>query len=438
MSFLRKAALVNSAELLCLGLGVIQTIVLGRVLGPAGVGQYHVIRSALMLTAQLCCLGFPLSFLYHSQHDPENTKKYLMNTIWSMLFLGAVAGGVVVLLVLSKTDYFGLLPRFALVGVGLYVPILLSQLIARNTLLIRIEARRLSVIRVLSVAGGLAMILVFYTAGMLRVPQALLGLVLAALTGSLAGWIWAGKYLDASQKPSWKTIRRLGSMGIRLGWADLMILVNAQVNILIVKYLLTGFEDVGYFSRALVIAMLAVVAGQAVLPLLFSQWASFPEQRIPAHVEKVMRFASTISIIMIFGILFFGRWMVLLLWGARFLPAVVPMMILVPGAVLYLLSRTLMMLLGSRGAPELSSLSLLAGIIVNVVLSFLLIPQIGISGAAWASTWSNIVLLLLLAFIVKKKYKVRFAHCFGLNRSDMASIMKELRSKAGTDSPPQA
>jgi O-antigen/teichoic acid export membrane protein len=426
MSLLRKALLVNGTEFVCLGLSIVQAAILARVLGPAGIGQYDLIRSALILAPQLCCFGFPLSFLYHSQHDPENTKKYLMNTMCSILFVSIIGGVTLPLVVLFKKDYFGFVPWFALISIGLYVPILLAGMTARNILLIKIEARKLALMRILSVLGGLALILGFYAFGSLGVSQALLCFIFAAFVNMLVGWTWTRRQVDLSVKPSWKTSWQLGSMGIRLSWVDLMVLLNAQVNILIVKYLLANFESVGYFSRALRIAMLAVLAGQAVLPLLFSRWASFPEERVSTHVEKVMRFASTISITMIFGTLFFGKWIVLLLYGARFLPAVVPMMILVPGAVLYLLSKTLVMLLGSRGAPELSALSLLIGIIVNVALSFLLIPLIGISGAAWASTISNILLLLLLMLIVRKKYKIELMNCLCVNRKDVEGISKSL------------
>jgi O-antigen/teichoic acid export membrane protein len=427
---LRKAILVNSAEFVCLGFSVVQAAILARVLGPARIGQYDLIRSVMMLAPQICCFGFPLSFLYHSQHYPENTKKYLMNTIWSVLFLSIIGGVTLFLVVLFKKDYFGFVPWFALIGIGFYVPILLAAMTARNVLLIKIEARKLSLTRILSVLGGLALILVFYAFGLLRVPQALLCFIFAAFVGMVVGWTWTWRKVDISVKPSWKTSRQLGIMGIRQSWVDLMVLVNAQLNILIIKYLLDNFESVGYFSRGLRIGMLAVLAGQAILPLLFSRWASFPKEGLSAHVEKVMRFASTVSIFMILGILLFGKWMILLLYGREFLPALYPMKVLVPGAVLYLLSRALIYLLGSRGMPEISALMLFIAAIVNAMLSFLLIPRIGILGAASAFTCANVVLLLLLALIVRKKYKVSIKNCLFLTRSDIGSISRSLFHRA--------
>ena len=107
MSLLRKAILVNSTVFAGLALGVLQISILSRVLGPVGVGQYAIVLSALVTGAQLCCLGLPISFLYHSQHDREYMQTYLMNAIWATLFLSILGGLCLVVLILTLPGYFG-------------------------------------------------------------------------------------------------------------------------------------------------------------------------------------------------------------------------------------------------------------------------------------------------------------------------------------------
>ena len=171
-----------------------------------------------------------------------------------------------------------------------------------------------------------------------------------------------------------------------------------------------------------------VVAGQAITPLLFSRWAAISEEKLAANVEKALRFAGTVAVVIVAGILLTGKWLVLILYGREFLPAVVPMMILVPGAALYLISRSLLYLLGSRGKPELSAATLLASVAINVFFCWLLIPKIGVIGAACALTIGNIVLLVLLILIVRKRYKVRLMQCVCLRRADIKSIFDSLCS----------
>jgi O-antigen/teichoic acid export membrane protein len=433
MSLFRKALLVNSAQFVCIAIGVGQNIILTRVLGPAGIGQYAVIQSVLTLAALVCCLGVPLSFLYHCQHDPDNTKEYLVNALWLLVSLGLIGGAVLVALLFTQTGYFGVLPGYALIAAFVHMPLALWQVLARNGLLIKIEARRLSIMRLVRETASIFLVLLFLGIGILDVPQAILCFVVACFVSAVLAWNWIRDLKDLSIRPSLGVCRKLILMGIRLNWADLMVLVNSQVSIFMVRYLLTDFEQVGFFSRGLRLAMLAVTASQAVLPLLFSRWAAFPQEHLAGHVEKVMRFASSIALAAIAFLMLAGKWVILTMYGREFLPAVKPMMILVPGTLLYLLSRILMQLLHSRGQPELSVIVLFAAALVNVVLCWLLVPVLGITGAAWAAMCCNILLLLSLTFIVKREYEVQIKRCLVLNRKDILSIIEQFRSRSVRD-----
>lgn len=426
MSLLRKAILVNSTEFVCLGIGLAQTIILTRVLQPAGIGQYSLLTSTLMLAAQLSCLGFPISFLYHSQRNRDKASEYLMNTIWATLFLGIVSGIAVAVLVYYGAGYFGPIPWFALLGMGLYIPIVLQGAVARNCLLIQIEARKLSFMRLFATIGTFSLVLILWISGVLDTGQAILCFVSVAFFRAGIGWYLMRERVNFSIKPTWTVSHTLGIMGIRQYWADVMVLLNSTLNIMIIKLLVDDFESLGYFSRGLRIAMLMVTAAQAIFPMLYSRWASLPDDKLTRHVEKVMRFTSTVSVIIVAAILLGGKWLIILMYGWEFLPAVKPMMILLPGTVLYLISRILMRLLGSRGSPEWSAIALLGGALINATLCFALIPTMGIAGAALASTAGNIGLLITLTIVVTKKYQVVLPRCLWLNRNDWKDIRTQL------------
>lgn len=429
MSFLRKAFLVNSSAFVCLVLGIVQTVVLTRVLGPSGIGQYALIRNALILGAQLFSLGVPLSLLYHSQHYSENREKYLVNATWSMLLFGAVGGFALSVLFASKQNYFGPIPKYMLILIGFCVVMFLLANIARNTLLIRIEARKLSLINPIAISITIILVLSLWALGFMNVPQAVLCFICMEFVRMVLGWGWIRKYVNFSILPSLKILRQLVFMGIRQNWPDIVMLTNTMLNAFIIKYLLGDFESVGFFTRGQRVAMLIFTAGRSVLPLLFSKWASLSEDKLNLTVEKVMRFATTIGVIMIVVILLTGKWIIILMYGREFLPAVKPMMILLPGAVLYLLSRALMGLLGSRGVPELSAMVLLLSAVVNAIFCWFLIPLMGIAGASWAFTTGSVILLLALILIVRKRHRVRVKNCLWLNKNDVKGIMKSLLQK---------
>src|SRR3990172_5539249 len=135
MAFFRKAILVNGATLLGLVIRLGQTVILTRVLGPAGIGQYSLVSSIVMLAAQMCTLGFPASLLYSCQHDPANRRRYTMEALWATLVLGLI--GTVVLAVVTKTQggYFGPFSWTACAIGASYVLVTPLSGITRNNLL---------------------------------------------------------------------------------------------------------------------------------------------------------------------------------------------------------------------------------------------------------------------------------------------------------------
>lgn len=426
MSLLRKAALVNISTFIGILFGVLQTVIVTRVLGPEGVGRYSLVLAALMLTAQLFSFGLPLSYLYYSQHDRPNNRKYLMNVFWAVLVSGLAGGAGLCWVLYKHSSYFGLYPFWVYLIIVFYIPIAVQSAVARNDLMIEIQARRLSLMTLATSIGHVLLVVLFYAAGLLSVNQAILCFCLMSLVRLVMGGFWMKEKLSFDILPDWRTIWDLLLMGIRQSWADLAVLVNSKISLLVIRYVLDDFAQVGYFSRGQQIALLVVTAGQAVLPMLFSRWASLSAEKLPDHVERVLRFGFTVVLCMIAGLLIFGKWILLILYGREFLPALKPMLILMPGTGLYLISRALTQLLGGRGRPEISAGILLGTALLTAGLSFILTSMWSIVGAALAQLLGNLVLLALLLIVVKKLFGVHILRSFFINRRDVEIIYKQL------------
>ena len=426
MAFLRKAILVNGSAIVGIGFSVVQTVILTRVLGPDGIGRYSLVQGALMLAAQLFSFGFPLSYLYHSQHNRRFNQKYLMNAFWLILFSGLIGGLILAFLMYCKQHYFGSYPFWIYLVVVVYMPVVIHSAVLRNDLMIDIQAKRLSLMKLSTVIGHVLIVLCFYLLGLLNVNQAILAFFFMALIRFVMGGVWSYKKLDFNIFPDAKTSKELFLMGIRQSWADLAVLVNGKISLLVIKFVMDDFGEVGYYSRGQRIAMLLVIASQAVLPLLFSRWAAIAEEKLAENVQRVLRVSFAMVAVMIAGILIFGKWILLVLYGSEFLSALSPMMILVPGAGLYLVSRTLMQLLGSRGRPEVSAGVLLVSSTLTVILSFILTSIWSIKGAAVAELTGNIVLLTLLLYIVSRIYNINLSKSLLVTKNDLKGIYRQL------------
>ncbi len=426
MSFFRKALLVNVTALVSFVIRLVQSIVLTRFLGPTGIGQYAVVCAAIMLGSQISALGFPIAFLYYSQHDAKQTQVYQTHAIWAGLSLGLLGGVILGVLLLWRESYFGALSHMSVGAMSLYAVCMILAGIGRNTLLRRVESKRLSSMTLASSLGSLILIGLLAWTGQLTVGAALICLTLMQMIRLSVAWFWVGPTVDWQIKLRLDVMIKLGKMGLRQGGVDILVLLNSTLNIMIIKAMMSDFDQIGYFSRGMQIAMLVVTASQAVLPVLFSRWASLQESQLTEHFERVFRIVTTFSLLVLVGILVLAKPLVLLLFGQEFMPAVAPMMLLLPGTMLYLLGRVVIQFLGSRGVPEVSYVTLLISCVTNALLSWILIPRFGIHGAAIASSVGNVVLLLILLCVMVTRFKVRLIRCLCLSLQDCRSITRQL------------
>jgi O-antigen/teichoic acid export membrane protein len=438
MAFFRKAILVNTATLASLAIQMALTVIVTRVLGPAGIGQYSLVTSALMLSAQICTLGFPVSLLYYCQHDPDGRKVYTVNGIWATAVLGGLGTLVLGLATRTCADYFGALSWLAC-GIGsLYVLLTPLSGIARNHLMCDLAARKLSLMAVVSMVAPLPLACALAAVHRLDVTTALLCFIVTPLVRLALGAWWMRNEVDWRIRPQAGTMHKLVLMGVRLSSVDVLVLLNSTFSLMILKALDPSFDDLGHFSRGQQLAMAVVTASQAVLPLLFSRWAALPEDQLTRHVELVLRFLATFSAIIIGALMLASKTLVLALYGHAFLPAVVPMMILLPGTLFFLLAKVATQFLGSRGLPELSIGMLVLGAVVNAGLSWLLIPWMGIRGAAVAATLGNLVLLASLLATLKIRFGVRLSRCLWLTVPDCRGIVKQLHWNGSRVREPQS
>jgi O-antigen/teichoic acid export membrane protein len=117
----------------------------------------------------------------------------------------------------------------------------------------------------------------------------------------------------------------------------------------------------------------------------------------------------------------FGPRLVRFVYGSQFADAGVALRLIIPGVVAYSVVAVLSRYLSGRGRPGTGTLILLLGLATNVVANLILVPRLGILGAALASSLSyGLTALVMLAVFVRVSGR-GVAETLIVRRSDVAA-----------------
>jgi O-antigen/teichoic acid export membrane protein len=155
---------------------------------------------------------------------------------------------------------------------------------------------------------------------------------------------------------------------------------------------IAGSEQTGHYKAALVVAEFLWFAPFAVQLLLLqgsSQlWSTNQVDRITRIAGQVTRYTVLLTLLLMLGIAALANEFVGLYFGAEFAPAVVPLLLLLPGALGFAVVRPILAI--GQGRGELRVLIVATGVAAgaNLLLNVVLIPLYGMYGAAVATSVS--------------------------------------------------
>lgn len=166
-------------------------------------------------------------------------------------------------------------------------------------------------------------------------------------------------------------------------------------------------EVVGYYNAAIkiktILVTLVTSLGTVLLPRLSYYYEQGKEKEFLSLVSKAFSFVLLFSIPCCIYFSVYARPVVEFLSGPGYLPAVAPMIILMPTIVFIGLSNiTGIQVLVPTGKEILVLRSVILGAIVDFLLNLLLIPGLGASGAAIGTLCAEFAVTLLQFWYLRK------------------------------------
>jgi O-antigen/teichoic acid export membrane protein len=419
---LRLNLLGEAASLL---LGFVGSILLARLLGPADRGLLALMLSVVTFTYALVSLGLPISVEYHAKRAAAGAL--VGNTLAYAAALAALLVPAFWFLREPIADMFargGGGETWVLVGV--LVPLTFLQWTSANQLSGDLRFGAFNALFAASRAMYLIVVILLLTVAGLGVSAGLLATIagsLVMIAGGL-GILLRGAELRFDRG----LLKNLARYGARLQVGSLFQLLGTRLDLFVLQ-LFRPLSQVGYYVVAQVVAELVTRLASAfqssVLPLVASETQGDRQSRTTA---VALRHHGILAGAGIVAIAIFGPLLILFGFGSEFGPAIVPMLILLPGLWFLGAGTVVVADLSGRGRPGTASLLSAVTVVVTVALDFALIPPFGVRGAAIASTLAYASFGIASAVVLARIANVRLRELIVPTRHDLARYPEAVRA----------
>jgi len=421
MSFIKKAASTFATSLGLMVVGMATGVISARVLGPELKGQAALLSTITEFLFMGGSLGLGSAFSFYIAKQKYPSRQIHSCALFCSLILGGIAFiCFYITMPLHHKVWEGVPPQLIFYAALLAVVTIYSNYLYR----IVVGYGRIYEMNIAGITNSLTnfttviLLLLVFNLGLTGMmgtfwlsALAQLSVLLFVLRNDLRlSKFWTGRLLQDSF-----------SYGMKSQALLLINFLNYRLDMLLLKHF-TNATSVGYYSLAVSMAELMwMIPNAAVAPLFSGVAASETADRSLVTLRTVRWSLVFLGILAICGFLF-GRLFIRLLYGESYLPSYMPFLWLLPGICLFPIFKLLVVDLAARGNPGFGTISSAVSLFVNIVANIILIPQMGASGAALATSFSYICMSMFSLFFFLKVTKYRLRDVFIIDAQEAIFI----------------
>jgi O-antigen/teichoic acid export membrane protein len=419
LKFIKDILITFSIQIAGVALDMGVAIIIARALGAEGKGAYSLIVLIATLLVVLGNLGIGIANTYFGGSRKHDWTKLASNSLISAVGLGVLlAAGFLAYLHIFQPSFLRDIEPRCLVLATLVLPLSLLLTYFTSILLGQNRIKEYNLVRLAQ--SGAFVVLVLPV--LLAVKGGVFGTIAAWASAVLLAAILSILLVRRTTNIKWSFHRQLFSDSVKFGvkgyLGSAIQFLNFRLNMFLVAFFM-NVTFVGYYSVSVTMAEALWYFPSAVGTVVFARTPGMKAEEANVSTPRICR--NTIFLTAVASLLLFvlGRYIILLLFGSAFLPALKPLWILLPGVVVFSISQVLSNEITGRGKPIVSTIGAGVSLAVNIPLNILLIPRMGISGAALASTISYTVGALVLLVVFLRISKNSWVDTLLLKREDL-------------------
>lgn len=174
-----------------------------------------------------------------------------------------------------------------------------------------------------------------------------------------------------------------------------------------------GDAAVGYYSSALKIKNILIAFITSLSSVLLPRSSYYAEKKLmkefTALSQKAIRFVMAASVPLCIFFILIAKESIFFLSGEAFAPAIWPTRILMPTIILIGLTNIIgIQYLVPLGKEKIVLYSTIVGAIIDILINIILIPRIGVSGAAIGTLTAELSVLMVQLYFIQKSLKPLF------------------------------
>jgi O-antigen/teichoic acid export membrane protein len=429
--FLNDLFSVGISKILVIVFGLCYNIIIARFLGPELNGTIATLLVYPTLFMTIGSLGIRQSTAYFvgkGVFDEESIKRAVVQ-LWYLSSILSIFSSFLLIKYFSNSG-----ESFWLVCLAIFpIPFALFNTYNSGLHLGKNEIKKFNQVNWLPPFFKLVAAIIFIIGLSYSIYGALAAAAIAPLVMSIIMLVRNNFISGFSLVFDFKVFKSLLSLGLTYAFALLIINLNYKIDVIFLDKLSSSYET-GIYSKGVSLIEYLWQIPMLLSTIVFARSASSKNNDdFSLKVIQLLRVSFIFVGILSVVLAVCSEIIIELLYGASFRPSSTVLVYLLPGVVLLTIFKVLNMDMAGRGKPWISLYAMFPALIVNVALNFFLIPSMGASGAAIASTISYSVSAILFIMIYANTVGISIKQIVSFKTSDfnfMGKILGKLKLSA--------
>ncbi len=407
--FLRDSAAYGLTSVLVRGVSLILVPLYTRVLTPRDYGIVDIltVTSAIVAVTVALEISQALARFLPDAHDDMERSAYASTALWFTLAMYALFAVLVVVfaaplsaIILDDASHqtIILIALPTVVGSGVFY-------LVQNQLRFQLRVRQYVVSSATYTLVGIAFTVLF----VLALRWGVIGVFAGQTVGAAVGISLSFAYARDVYRPvvDWTRLREMLAFSVPLIPSSVGVFIALYVDRIAVKELMS-LADLGLFGigyRVASVVSLVMIGFQAALtPLVYTHYR---QSETPRELARVFSFFMGLAIVIALTLSLFSREIVMTLTTPAYYEGAVVVPLLVPALLLsnmYIFAPGL----GIAKRTGITSMINLSGAALNTALNLVLVPRLGIEGAATATLISAAAVFTAYVITGQRHYRVPY------------------------------